>query len=262
MIEQKTAPSNVPPVIAKIQKPGYINALKEVLPKHLTPERVIRLAQLAAQKNKALLNCTPESFATCVIVASQLGLEVNGPLGEAYLIPFGKECTLIIGYRGLIGLMHRGGLIKQISAHCVYSNDVFNIAMGTNPEIVHQPVPCGDRGEFVGAYAVATMPDGSTQFDYMTKEEILAIKGRSRGGNSGPWVTDFSEMARKTIVKRLSKYLPLSEQSALSAAIYADNLMEAGATGEIPIDVDMKKALADDEEYAEYSVAEDAREDE
>lgn len=257
MIDQKQAPANVPPVIAQIKKTGFANALREVLPKHLTPERVIRLAQLATQKNKALLACTPESFATCVIVASQLGLEVNGPLGEAYLIPFGKECTLIIGYRGLIGLMHRSGLIKSISAYCVYANDAFEIEYGTTPRINHSPCLSGDTGELIGAYAIVTLPDGATQFDYMRLDEILAIKKRSRSGNGGPWVTDFNEMSKKSVVKRLSKYIPMFEQTAASNVIQADNLLESGV--DIPVDVDMKKAMADDEEYADYTESEDAK---
>lgn len=260
MIEQKTAPSNVPPVIAMIKKPGYINALKEVLPKHLTPERVVRLAQLATQKNRALLNCTPESFATCVVVASQLGLEVNGPLGEAYLIPFGKECTLIIGYRGLIGLMHRSGAVRAISAYCVYANDKFDIEYGSSPYVSHSPCLTGEPGDMTGAYAIVTLSDGTTQFDYMRIDEIMAIKKRSRSGNSGPWVTDFAEMAKKTVVKRLSKYIPMFEQTPASVAIHSDNMIESGI--DIPVDIDIKKAIADDEEYAEYAVTEEAREDE
>ena len=153
--------------------------------------------------------------------------------------------------------MHRTGLIKSISAYCVYEKDAFEIEYGTTPRISHMPYIAGEPGEIIGVYAVVTLPDDATQFDYMRISEVLAIKNRSKSKSNGPWVTDFDMMAKKTVVKRLSKYLPMSEQSAAAIAIQADNLIESGQT--LPVDIDIDKVMADDEEYADYTESEEAK---
>lgn len=259
MINQKLAPTNTPPVIQAIVTDSFKKSISLVAPSgyKIDPERVIKLVKMAADKAPALYACSPKSFMYSVIAACQLGLEINGPLGECYLVPFGKDCTLVIGYRGIIGLMHRTGLIKSISAYCVYEKDAFEIEYGTTPRISHMPCITEEPGAVIGVYAVVTLPDGATQFDYMRIDEVLRIKERSRSGSSGPWVKDFNEMARKSVVKRLSKYIPMSEQSAAAIAIQADNLIESGET--LPLDVDVDQVLAEDEEYAEYSESEDAK---
>lgn len=208
--------------------------LAKCLPKHLTAERVIKVAIIAASKTPLLLNCTPESFVLAVIQASQLGLEAGSPLGEAYLVPYKDQCTLIVGYRGLIALARRSGEIEAIEAHVVHAKDTLKLSYGLDAELVHtpwMPTPPENLDELTDAahaewertahpgpmtavYAVARLKGGVRQVEVMTRAEVDAIRKRSRASGSGPWVTDYEEMAKKTVVRRLAKYLPMSIEMA------------------------------------------------
>lgn len=186
-------------------------AIAAVLPQHLTVDRQLRLALMTAGNNKALLECTPVSILQCVVTASQLGLEPGGPLGHAYLVPYKDTATFIIGYRGLVELVLRTGKVSSFSAHVVYERDTFSVELGTVGCITHRPYTgADDPGQMIAVYAVAKFNDGSTQFDVMTKAQVDLVRKRSRASASGPWVTDYAEMAKKTVARRLCKYLPMS----------------------------------------------------
>lgn len=206
--------------------------LAKCLPKHLTAERVIKVAIIAASRTPLLLNCTPESFVLSVVQASQLGLEAGSPLGEAYLVPYKDQCTLIVGYRGLIALARRSGEIEAIEAHVVHAKDTFELAYGLDAKLHHVPwMPTppasldekgyrawvadeADPGPMIAVYAVARLKGGARQAEVMTRAQVDAIRGRSRASSTGPWVSDYEEMAKKTVVRRLSKYLPMSIEMA------------------------------------------------
>jgi len=184
------------------------------LPKHMSVDRVCRIAITEFRKNPLLSQCEPMSFIAAIMQASQLGLEI-GILGSAYIVPFRNnknnsvECNLIPGYRGLIDLARRSGNIISISAEIVFENDVFEYEKGLEYKLVHKPVLVG-RGKMIAAYAVARLRDGGGQFLVMSKEEIDEAKKKSKSANSGPWVSDFEAMAQKTVVRRLFKWLPSS----------------------------------------------------
>jgi recombinational DNA repair protein RecT len=133
---------------------------------------------------------------------------------------------MIPGYRGLISLARRSGQLKSIEARVVYANDTFGIEYGTSPFLKHVPNLTGDPGPLVLVYAVARLVDGGEQVEVMTKVQVDAIRSRSRAGKSGPWVTDYDEMARKTVVRRICKYLPLSVE--LAKALEIDERVESG----------------------------------
>jgi len=199
-------------------------SMKEVLPSFLTPERMLKIAMLAATRQPELYKCTTVSIMQAVMTAAEVGLECSGTMGQGYLIPYKTTATFIPGYRGLIALMVRDGDVKQVTVHLVYEKDTFEIDyFGDNP-ITHRPCITEDRGPMIGAYAAATMPDGSIQVEYMNKSEIDAIKGRSKA-SGGPWATDYGEMARKTPVRRLAKYVPLgiNAAQALATAVAAED---------------------------------------
>lgn len=186
---------------------------------------------MAMNRQPELLNCTPASLFQSLMMAGQLGLEPDGVLGSAYLIPYGTNCTLIPGYRGLIDLARRSGQIKSIEAHLVRQGDKFECAFGLDPQLSHTPAFPGDEAylkneNIIGAYAVAKLVDGGEQFEVMSRAEIDAIRNRSKASKSGPWVTDFGEMARKTVVRRLFKYLPVSVEMA--SALELDNRADEG----------------------------------
>ena len=195
-----------------------IPRLREIASTVLKPERLVRAVLGAASRTPQLLECTPQSLMQCVMIAAQLGLEPNTPLGHFYLVPFrnkktGKtEATPIIGYRGLVDLARRGGQVSTIEAHIVHERDAHEVKFGRELKLWHTPYLGGDAGKPIFGYAVATLKDGSVQAEVMTWAEIMKIRDRSRAGQSGPWVTDTEEMAKKTVFRRLAKWLPLSTE--------------------------------------------------
>lgn len=228
--------SNFPVVKDKLNTIGAMlesrkQMIAQVLPRHIKADRLIKVALMAMNRQPELLNCTPSSLFQALMMSGQLGLEPDGILGSAYLVPFGTQCTLIPGYRGLIDLARRSGLIKSIEAHLVRLGDKFECAFGLDPHLVHTPVFPGDENylkneHIIGAYAVAKLTDGGEQFEVMSRAEIDAIRHRSKASKSGPWVSDFGEMAKKTVIRRIMKYLPLSVE--MVSALELDNRADTG----------------------------------
>lgn len=178
------------------------------LPKHLTPERFCRVALTALTRTPKLAECTQESFFRCLLDLSAFGLEPDGR--RAHLIPYGNQCTLILDWKGIAELALRSGLIAKLHADIVCENDEFAYDLGeikTHKIDFKQP-----RGAMYAVYALAVTKDGQTFVAVMHKEEVEAIRKRSRAGNSGPWQTDYNEMAKKTAFRRLAKWLPLSAE--------------------------------------------------
>lgn len=178
------------------------------LPSHLSPERFTRIAITALTKTPKLADCTQASVFKCLLDLSAMGLEPDGR--RAHLIPYGKECTLILDYKGIVELMRRSGDVARIHADIVCEGDTFDHDRGEIKS--HTYDLTGDRGAMVAAYAEVTLKDGSRQAAIMTKEEIDGIRARSKAGKSGPWVTDFNEMAKKTAIRRVSKLVTLSPE--------------------------------------------------
>lgn len=188
--------------------------LQRALPSHLKAERMIRVATTAVQINPKLQECSARSIIACVVEASQLGLEPCGALGHAYLVPYVLKgvptCQLMVGYKGLVDLVRRSGNLKTISANVVYESDDFQYRLGLNPDIHHVPSGKAVPGQITHVYAVANLMNGGVQFDVMTIREVESLRKRSRSANNGPWVTDYEAMAKKTVIRRLAKLLPVS----------------------------------------------------
>lgn len=203
----------------------YKGEIAKALPKHMTADRMARVALTCLRVNPKLAECDPLSFMGAIIQASALGLE-PGSQGHAYLIPFRNkkkgivECQFIPGYRGLIDLARRSGQIESIAAHIVKENDHFDFEYGLNEKLIHKPAR-GDRGANVYVYAVAKLKGGGYQFEVMDMQQIYAIRDR-RPYENDVWKTDFDEMARKTAVRRIYKYLPTSVEMA--NAMYFDEM--------------------------------------
>lgn len=185
--------------------------IQKALPSMVSSERFQRVALTAFSNNTKLQQCDPMSFIAAMMQSAQLGLEPNTPLGQAYLIPYGKQVQFQIGYKGLLELAQRSGKIKTLYAHEVRENDTFDIDYGLNQTLTHKPLLKGNRGEVIGYYAVYHLDTGGNSFIFMTKDEVLEYAKRfSKTYNSGPWQTDFDAMAKKTVIKQLLKYAPLS----------------------------------------------------
>jgi recombination protein RecT len=228
---QETSLSKVDPRQMTLKKllEGSKAALAQVVPKHLTPDRLMKVALMATSRNADLLKCTPHSVLNSIMQAAQVGLEVNSPLGHAYLVPFynkdekTNECTLIIGYRGFIDLARRSSEIDTIEARCVYEKDFFELAYGTDQKLIHRPA-LANRGKLVCVYALARLKDSAMpQIEVLLPEDIEYARSVSKTGSKGwgPWKDRYEEMARKTAVRRLAKYLPLSPE--LADAMDADD---------------------------------------
>ena len=203
------------------------------LPRHLTPERVLRVATTALQTNPMLLECTTLSVVGGIVAAAQLGLEIGGNLGQAYLVPYRVKGVLVAsfipGYRGMIDLSRRSGSVSVIEARVVHKRDKFTVRLGVDATVEHAPyMGEGDPGPTVAVYAVCKMRDGSVQFDVLTKREVESVRKRSKAGDSGPWQTDYEEMAKKSVIRRLWKVLPVSVERAMAAAIAAHDRAEDG----------------------------------
>lgn len=209
-------------------------AIASVLPSHMTPERMLKIALGAIRTTPKLQECTLQSLLGAVVVAAQLGLEPNTPQGHLYFIPFSGQVQIVVGYKGLIELARRSGQIESINARVVYSGDDFDVEYGTADRIVHKPKLDGERGPAIGFYAVAKLKGGGTQFEFMSASDVKKIRDNSQGYKASirynktdnPWQTNFDEMARKTVVRRLTKYLPMSIELARAAVL--DERAEAG----------------------------------
>src|SRR5690554_2362898 len=186
------------------QKPEIARAL----PRHMDPDRLARIATTVMRQTPQLAQCTPESFLGALMTCAQLGLE-PGPLGHAYLVPYGREVTFVPGYRGLVELARRSGQVQSVQARIVRDGDEFDYEFGLEPKLRHRPTADVDK-PVTHAYAVLRLKDGGVDFDVMTRAEIDAIRKRSRAATNGPWVTDYAEMAKKTVLRRLLKTAPMS----------------------------------------------------
>ena len=189
--------------------------IKKALPSVITPERFTRMVLSAISVNPSLAKCTPKSFLGAMMSAAQLGLEPNTPLGQAYLIPFNNkgqlEVSFQIGYKGLLDLAYRSGEVDVIQAHIVYENDTFECEYGLNPTLKHVPADA-DRGEPSKVYAVFKTKTGGYGFEVMSMDDVRRHAEKySQAYKSGysPWKTNFEEMAKKTVLKKVLKYAPM-----------------------------------------------------
>lgn len=213
--------------------------IAKMLPKHLNAERLLKVAQIAATTTPALAKCDVASLVGAIGQCAQMGLEPNTVLGHAYLVPFNTKrkdangverwvnsVQVIIGYKGLIDLARRSGQITSIAAHEVCEADHFEMVYGLDEKLNHTPA-MGDRGQVIGFYAVAKLQGGGHAFEFMSVHQVREIaKGTQSKGAYGPWKDHFTEMGRKTVIRRLAKYLPLSIEFQTAAAL--DGMAEAG----------------------------------
>lgn len=224
---------------AMLASPKMKAQFAAALPKHMTAERMARIVTTEIRKTPELANCDRTSFLGTVIQCAQLGLEPGNSLGHAYILPFDKrekqgdrwvtvrtEAQLIIGYRGMIDLARRSGQIISLSARAVRENDEFDYQLGLHEDLRHKPFEGENAGEITHVYAVARLQGGGVQFDVMSKVQVEAVRSQSKAGKSGPWVNHWEEMAKKTVIRRLFKYLPVSVE--IQRAVTLDEAAEAG----------------------------------
>jgi recombination protein RecT len=238
--EQPPAPQHQPAVKRTLRETLelHIDRITDVLPKHLTPDRMIALVSNIVYRTPKLQQCDPMSIISSVQQASALGLDLSPTTGEAYLVPVWNqklnkgqgalECQFRPGYRGLSKLVKQSGAVVDIVSDLVFERDQFYYRRVPQLEFLHEPyLGPGPRGEVTGVYALVELPTGKYEVEYMNAEDVEKIHVRSEGyksavnqrkQESGPWVTDRGEMARKTVVRRMTKRFPMSPELAEAVA--------------------------------------------
>jgi len=233
---------------------------KNALPSHIKPEKFQRVVMTVVQQNPGLLNADRRTlFASCIKCAAD-GLIPDGR--EAALVMFGSTVQYMPMLAGIQKRVRNSGEIASVQAHVIYENDKFLIRRGLTETIEHEPLFPGDRGKAIGAYAVAKFKDGSDPvFEVMDVAAIEKVRKVSRSGAKGPWVDWWDEMARKTVFRRLSKWLPMdaetdvlmtrddeigdTQESVAAPTIDADEF-EAASAGKV---VELHAAAAEDDTF-------------
>lgn len=199
-------------VRAALNLPSMRQQLQMALPAHVSIDKFLRVAVTALQQRPALLTADRNSLFASIVTAAQLGLLPDEQLGECYFVPFKGKVQLIAGYRGLIKLARQGD-IGHVEAELIHSNDDVLYELGDESRFSVK-VNWQDRGNIVAAYAVAKFRDGGLCARVvMMKHEIDAIRAKSQAANGPAWSDSYSEMARKTVLRRLSKFLPLTTEA-------------------------------------------------
>jgi recombination protein RecT len=217
--------------------------IRTLAPKYCNPERLVAIALQAQMHNPLLAQCTPASVVAFCKRCAEVGTDRIGA-GGMWPVPFrrkdgGYDMTPIPDWRLMVEKAKRAKAIKHATADAVYAADEFRYSRGLAPELVHVPARCADRGDLVAAYCVYVLPDGERDFVVMERAEVDAIRARSKARDAGPWVTDFSEMAKKTAVKRAMKTFD-GASIELTRAIETDNeYLGYGA-----IDIDARPPVA------------------
>jgi len=212
----------------------YEGQIKAALPKEMSSDRLRRIAMTEIRSNPKLMECDPRSLFGAVIQSAQLGLE-PGIMGQAYLIPFRNkgqmEVQFIPGFKGLLSLARRSGQIKKVETGVVREGDTFEVEYGTHEQLRH--TPGRERGQTEYVYALAKLrgeegDEPEVQFEVMSVEEVESVRATSKAGNSGPWVDWWEQMARKTVAKRLIKWLPTAVEA--QEAVAYDERADAGVS--------------------------------
>lgn len=203
-----------------------------VLPHTISPDAFVRIIVTAVQNNPDLLNCNRESVLKACMKCAEDGLVPDNR--QAALVKFRTKidgqfvdaAQYMPMFSGILRRVRNSREVSTVQAHVIYKNDHFVWHQGTEDRIEHCPLFPGDRGEPVGAYAIAVMKDGSKLFEVMNLNQINQVKKASKTSGFGPWVNWWDEMARKTVFKRLAKWLPLD--ASVNELIDYDNKVDQG----------------------------------
>ena len=238
--------------------------LRSLLPQAMTVDKFQGIVVAAVADNMDLLECDRGSLLKACLSAAELGLSLNKSMGEADILKVWDNrlkknvAQFRPRYKGLMKLAMQSGEVLKIESRLVHENDVFEVEEGLDARIVHKH-GLSDRGAMVGAYCVWKLKNGETQFEVMNKEQILAIRDRSsaktKDGNIvGPWKSDEAEMWRKTVVRRASKYMPLSTEAQRAVAV--DNQAEGVVEGDVNAGSEIDITSFDITDFDETPVAE------
>lgn len=271
-----------------LKDPVNKKKIAESCARGLDPDKLVRVALTAMQKNPLLLQCTSGSVLKSLMDCASYGLMPNSHTNEAHLVPFRNnkqncwECVLVPGYNGLTKMATNTGHVSHVTVREVYKNDHLEFEYGLNEKLVHRPAN-GEPGEFIGAYSIVRFKDGGNEFRVVLLEEGRAHRDRFspayKKNKGSPWNTDEPAMIMKTSLRKVLKYVPSSPESEkLAIAIARDERLEsAGYEGllemenpegeqkeEIPgpepidVDPDTGEVLSDEDRQRQESLRLDA----
>lgn len=221
-----------------LARPDVIKRFEAALPSvGITAQRFTRMVMTAFTMNPALYKCSRDSILRCLIFAAQSGLAPTGR-GGLWIVPFGNEATPIVDYRGAATLARRSGKIVEFATGVVYPGDDFDYGKGSDSFLKHKSKlttePRKDE-DIVGVYAYAKLTEGGFEFEVLSKSDVDRYRLKSRAKNSGPWVTDYAAMARKTAALRLCNLLPMQPDD--------QRLLELAMREQEGIPIDMAKEV-------------------
>lgn len=211
-------------------------SIAAVVPKHMTPERLIKIVTSAASRTPDLLDCTQESVLLAVVQAGTLGLEPNTPMHHCALVPYNnrktgkKEAQLIVEYRGLCQLAYNSGEVLDVYAHEVRENDDFDFEYGTKKVLRHRFDVRKPRGHVIAFYGVVKFKNGGDDFVVMTVDEVNEIREMSPGKDGEAWTKFPVPMGKKTVIRQVLKTAPMSHEKsqALGRALDHETRIDRG----------------------------------
>ena len=265
MTTQLLRPTDEGKLIEKLFKVN-LEAIKKSAPRGVADaNRLIRIAFNAIVYDDKLRKCTQASIIGGVMEAVKLGITLGGPMQEGWLIPFMDSrsnqyvATLVVGYMGYRNIIDRGRSVLDLHPYSVFKGDFFEYELGSRPYVRHKVGwmcdPPTTREEWRGrgappdmlaAYAVAHLRGGGMQLEVLNMPQIESHRLRSRAKDSGPWVTDYEQMALKTTIRVIAKRLPKSSE-ILARALDLDDKADRG----VPQDFDVQTIEVFDADPAE-----------
>jgi len=234
----------------------FAPALAAVLPPHIKPEAMIRYALTACQDTPKLLECNRDSLFRAIMTAAVLGLEVDSKIGLAYILPFysrnGYMAQFIPGYKGYITLAKNAGFV--VEGNVVRAGDEVSFEYGSNAFLRHVPKDpfSSNRGEIVGAYAIAKNTEGASIFKVLSMEDIAQARESSASwkqhkknpNTPTPWIENPAAMYMKTAIRHLAPQLPTNIQRA--AAIESHHERTGNSAYIIPTTAGTQEVVLED----------------
>ena len=203
MQEQKTLTANINRIENTLR--DSMPRWAALVPRHVDQEQMLSLVVNVLKQTPQLLECDQAGLWSAIITACKLGLKPDGLLGEAYLIPYGRQVKLVIGYKGLLSLARRSGNGLKITADVVRQGDEFAYSMGDNEFINHTPATSATRSEqpITHVYAIVTQGPDNTTRRVMDWAAIEHHRDQYvKASNRGPWATAPEQMAKKPLYDR------------------------------------------------------------
>jgi recombination protein RecT len=232
-----------------VSGPTFQSMMRESLPAvGLNPARLTGIVATELRKIPKLQQCEPASFYRSVMQCAELGLVPGGAQGFCWIIPYGKEATFVLGYKGAVHLCWRTQMISSVDAHAVYEGDNFDYEYGTKSFIKHKPPMSGTRDGAITHFWAELWPKGAdrSMFSVMTFDECMAWRAQYVRNKKGPWfeaptTSAFQWMCKKTVLKQLLKLAPTSAE--MGSALHADSEGEQGMPPTIDVMPDEVAAL-------------------